>query len=47
MLQLPRHGDRSKLLTHLIEQYLLGRIDVTGVSLRSLSIAHRNTWQQP
>jgi hypothetical protein len=48
--KLPRHGDRSKLLSRMIEMWLNGEIQVTGVSLRSLSVAAPNIiaqWQQP
>lgn len=48
--RLPRHGDKSRLVTRLIEMWLAGEIQVTQVYLRSLSVAAPNTivnWQQP
>lgn len=48
--RLPRFGDRSKLVRHLIEMWLRGEIQVKveEIGLRSLNVAANNTnWQQP
>ncbi len=50
--RLPRHGDRSRLLTRLVEMYLTGEVVPSGVSLQPhFSVAQSNTnstsWQQP
>jgi hypothetical protein len=39
---LPRHGDRSRLMTALLDAWLQGHITVP-VQLKSLSVAQRNS----